>query len=343
MNSKQRVKTALSFEQPDRAPVSACYVPEVAEKLREVVGPDQLDLGAALGNDLVLIPLGFANGYYGSNEPEYVCEWGCTWRWVKNETGAYTEIVKRPLEDDIGALNSYQIPDPYDEARYDDARRLLDQYGRTHWMVGSIPTSIFEAAWGIRGLDTFLMDMIAEKDFANALMDKVMAFPLAAGKKLIEMGVDMLWTGDDVSTQNGMMISMDMWREYLKPRYALLFSEFKKLNPGIKIAYHSCGNCQAIMDEMYEIGLDVINPIQPACMDPAVIKKKFYRKMAMWGGMCVQYILPHGTPNEVKQEVGRLKSICGEGGGYILAPAHNIQSETPLQNILAFYEAALEK
>ncbi len=171
MNSKERVRIALSFEEPDRVPISAEYVPEIKKKLDQRVGDEEIN-------------------------------------------------------------------------------------------VGVIPCTIFEVSWGLRGLDKFMMDMVSNKDFAHALMDKVVEFPLAAGRKLIELGVDMLWTGDDVAMQTGMMISLSLWREYLKPRYAKLYREFKKLNPTIKIAYHSCGNCEAILDEMYEIGVDVMNPIQ---------------------------------------------------------------------------------
>jgi uroporphyrinogen decarboxylase len=187
-----------------------------------------------------------------------------------------------------------------------------------------------------------MMDMVSNRDFAHALMDKVMEFPLVIGKKLIELGVDMLWTGDDVGMQTGMMISLALWREYLKPRYAKLYSEFKKLNPTIKIAYHSCGNCEAILDEMYEIGLDVINPIQASAMNPGYIKKRYGKKLALWGTLDEQRVLPFGTSDEVKAEVERLIRNCAGAGGFILAPVHNIQSDTSIENILAFYEAAKE-
>ncbi len=341
MNSKERVRAALDFVEPDRVPFSAAFVPEIASKLREEVGYQEPDLGAALGNDVVCIPQGFANGYYLKDEDTYTCEWGCKWRRVENNTGEYTEVYERPLEDHPERLGSYKAPDPYDDSRYDAARELMARYGGDHWITGAIPTTIFECAWGLRGLDNLLTDMLINKEFAHALMDKVMEFPLIAGKKLISLGADMLLTGDDVAMQSGMMMSMDMWREYLKPRYAYLFGEFKKENPKIKLAYHSDGNCEAILDELCEIGLDVLNPIQPACMDPVRIKQKYGRRLALWGGLCIQFILPNGSPEEVRAEVRRLKTSVGKGGGYILAPAHNIQSDTSLKNIKAFYEEAL--
>lgn len=340
---KDRVRGALNFEEMDRPPVSAAYVPEVSRQLRQVVGGTERDLGVAMGNDMVLLPQGFANGYYLKDEPEYICEWGCKWRTVKNTTGEYTEIFERPLENDPSLLDSYRVPDASDNARYEQDRETMRLYGKTHWMVGSTPCSIFEAAWGIRGLENLLVDMVLEKDFAHALFDRVMQFPLIADKKYIEMGVDMLWLGDDIATQQGMMMSLETWREFFRPRYAAMFAEYKRLNPKIKLAYHSCGNCKAILDDMAEIGLDIINPIQPAAMDPLDIKKRYGKRLALFGGLCVQYVLPNGTPEDVRREVRRLKTQVGRGGGYILAPAHNIQSDTPLENVLAFYDEALNE
>jgi uroporphyrinogen decarboxylase len=342
MNAKERVRTALAFEEPDRPPVYAAFVPEIGRKLRLETGAKERDLGAAMGNDMVLLPQGFANGYYLKDQDEYTCDWGCKWRRVKNATGEYTEVFERPLEKDPALLDSYKIPDAEDDARYAQDLETMRQYGQTHWIVGSTPCSIFEASWGIRGLENLLMDMVAEHDFAHALFDKVMQFPLIAGKKHIAMGANMLWLGDDVATQQNLMMSLSTWREYFRPRYAQLFAEYKKMNPEIKLAYHSCGNCEAILDDMAEIGLDVINPIQPAAMDPVQIKKRYGKRLALFGGLCVQYILPGDTSEEVTKEVRRLKSEVGRGGGYILAPAHNIQSDTPLGNILAFYEEALK-
>jgi uroporphyrinogen decarboxylase len=164
-------------------------------------------------------------------------------------------------------------------------------------------------------------------------------FPLAAGKKLIEMGVDMLWTGDDIVMQTGMMISPDQWREFLKPRYAKLFSDFKKADPEIVLAYHSDGNCEQILDEMVEIGLDVINPIQPLSMDPARIKRRYGKKLSMWGAVDIQHLMPFGTPRQIESAIKGLIKDCAPGGGFIIAPSHNIQSETSIRNILSFYDS----
>ena len=159
---------------------------------------------------------------------------------------------------------------------------------------------------------------------------------------MIDCGVDMVWLGDDVATQLGMMISMPMWRKYFKERYAYMYGEFRKKNKDIVLAYHSCGNCQEIIDDMVEIGLNVLNPIQPLAMDPYMIKKRYGKKITMFGAIDVQRLMPFGTKEEIVQTVRDYKKYLGAGGGYILSPAHHIQSDTSLENIQAFYQAAQE-
>lgn len=339
MNSKDRVCSALSFEEPDRIPISARYVPEIGQSLRKIEGYDEFDLGVAMGNDIVFIPDGFSTGYYYSNEEYYTCDWGCRWENVRTATGVYSEIIGRPLEDEA-SFSKYIFPVSLKKDRFDYGKKIMSLYGRDFWTVGYIPNTVFECAWGLRGLEKLLVGMVVNKEFVHMLMDRILDYYIASGKKLVELGVDMIFTGDDVAMQNGMMMSLGMWREFLKPRYEKLYREMKRLDPGIKIAYHSDGNCEVILDELYEIGLDVINPVQPACMDPVEIKKRYGKKLSLWGGLCVQKIMPFGTTEDVRDEVKRLKKVCGKGGGYILSPAHNIQSDTCIENILAFYDEA---
>ncbi len=341
MNSRERVAVALNFEQPDRTPVFATFVPEVEEKLRNEMGITETDLGVALGNDMVKSCVGLENSFYGKPYPEYTDDWGIHWRYVHNEFGVFTEIVEHPLAGDVAKLSDYKIPDPSEESQYDDFRCLKEKYGRDKWLIGSSQISIFEAAWYLRGMDQLLMDMILQPDYAHALMDKVMQFPMAATVKYIELGADMVWFGDDISMQSGMMMSVDMWRKFFKERYAQMFSACKTANPNIKIAYHSCGNCQEILDDMIEIGLDVLNPLQPLAIDPFMVKKRYGKRLALFGGLCVQHTLPHGSVADIKKAVHKLVTICGNGGGYILAPAHHIQADTSVKNIMAFYNAAI--
>ncbi len=159
----------------------------------------------------------------------------------------------------------------------------------------------------------------------------------------MKMGVDVIWLGDDVGNQDRMMISNDLWRRFLKPRMAKLFKELKAINPGVLIAYHSCGFIEPIIPELIEMGLDVLDPIQPlaAGMDAESLKKQFGDRLAFHGGIDEQDLLPFGTAEDVRRETRRVIDVLDDGGGYIMCAAHAIQPDTPVENVMAMYETAL--
>lgn len=344
MTSRERTFMALSHEEPDRPPISATYTPEIAGTLREAFGQPEEDLGYVMGNDLIKTTVGMENSYYLSDTPTYTCPFGVEWRNVSNYTGAYTEIIGGALRDDPdGAkLRAYRIPDPDDPALYAHVREAVQRYGGEKFIIGSCQCSIFETAWYLHGLEDTMMDMAADEDYAGELFDKIMEFPLRAGLHMIEAGADMIWLGDDVATQQNMMMSVPMWRKYFKTRYARIFEQFRRTRKDIFIAYHSCGNCTDILDDMVEIGLDVLNPIQPLAMDPYGIKRRFGRKLTMFGAIDVQELMPNGTREQIIRTVRDYKKYLGAEGGYILSPAHHLQSDTSLENIMAFYDTARE-
>jgi uroporphyrinogen-III decarboxylase len=154
-------------------------------------------------------------------------------------------------------------------------------------------------------------------------------------QKLAQIGVDMIWLGDDIGIQNTMLMSPGMWRRYFKPRMAALIASLKIINPALKIAYHSDGVIYPIIPDLIEIGIDVLNPIQPASMDPIRLKREYGDRLCFWGSLDIQHTLPYGTPQDVRAEVlARLETI-GRGGGLIIGPTHNVQLDTPLENFWA--------
>ena len=347
MTSKQRVQMALRHETPDRVPICGDYVPEAAEALKKALNMDDYcDMLVALGNDMLVAGTGMAYSYYlePDEKGEYVCPWGCTWKYFSNSSGSYTEIIKHPLAGDTDGslLEQYRIPDPQEESQYANLQNMLDKYGDTHFICGSVTCSIFETSWYLSGLVDVIERMALDEDYTHALFKKMMQFPLQAGLKMIDMGVDMVWLGDDVGMQNCMMMSPDTWRKFLKPHLKEIISAYKKRNPNIKVAYHSCGNIMPIIPDLIEIGLDVLNPVQPMAMDPAELKEKFGHQLSFWGSICIQQTLPNGTVEDVRNEVKLRVETLGKGGGLILSPAHNVQADTPVENILAFYAAAKE-
>ena len=349
MKPRERVEMALNHQRPDRCPMQISFTPEFADRLRADMkikgkqihnphgGGNTYELERALGEDMLLTSVGWANSYYMDDKP-YTDEWGVGWcphpYQTPFGTGHYTEIVSHPLADET-AISRYTPPDPLRPELYTASARTLQDFKDHYWIVGVTVTTIFETAWALRGLEQMMMDMVEDPDLTNHLFDIPYQYHLTAAKKLVQMGVDMIWTGDDVGAQNQMLISPRMWRQYFKHRLANFISELKAINPEVKIAYHSDGDIRSIIPELIEIGLDVLNPIQPASMDPAEIKRQFGDKLAFWGTIDEQQTLPFGTPEEVANEVRQRLETVGYNGGLILAPTHHVQLDTPLENFWA--------
>lgn len=358
MRHRDRVIAALAHEASDRCPMQISFTPEFADRLRADLGARGLiarsgsgshnphgggndyELELALDEDLILSSVGWANSYY--NGPgDYTDEWGVTWRAQPYETpfgtGYYTEMVGRPLEEDA-AIASYRAPDPDRPELYVDTERVLRELGDEYYIVGVTVTTIWETAWALRGYEQLMMDLIAEPDVAEAILEIPFRYHLRAAERLTRMGVDMIWTGDDVGMQTGMLISPALWRRHLKPRMAELIARVKAINPAVKVAYHSDGTIWDILPDLIEIGLDVLNPVQPACMDPAELKRRYGKELCFWGSLDEQHTLPFGSPEDVRAEVlTRLRTI-GREGGLILGPTHHVQLDTPMDNFWAMVE-----
>jgi uroporphyrinogen decarboxylase len=217
---------------------------------------------------------------------------------------------------------------------------MIRQYGGEYGIVGGLACTLFELTWYLRGMPQVLMDLKADQDFYDVYLSRLMRWIEVAGRNFAELGVDIIWIGDDFGMQNRMVISPALFRKFFKPRYARLFEEWKSINPQVKIAFHSDGNILPIIPDLIEIGLDILNPVQPKSMDPALVKKVYGDKLTFWGTVDIQEVLPFGAPEDVRNEVKLRVRTVGPGGGLILAPAHNIPADVPTENILAFYEAA---
>lgn len=304
-------------------------------------GGNTYELERALDQDMLLTSVGWVNGYYQDgyqNVDSYQDEWGVAWKTIEYETrfgkGKYTEPFGPPLANDR-ALDRYVPPDPNRSELYAEAGRVIHTYKDEYWIVGVTPTTVFETAWALRGYEQLMMDMAADAGTANRVLDISFQYHKAVTEKLVQLGVDMIWLGDDVGGQSSMLMSPKMWRKYLKPRMVELIASLRSVNPQIKIAYHTDGVVFPIIPELIEIGIDILNPIQPMAMDPVRLKKEYGDRLCFWGSMDIQQTLPFGTPDDVRNEVViRLKTI-GKGGGLIIGPTHNLQLDTPLENFWA--------
>lgn len=355
MNSRERVLTALNHEEPDRVPKYLFYTPEVFKKISKILEIDSSKepylFDIELGNDLLMTYRGISNipgvlhSEVKANKDEiFYDNWGIGYRRVdygKGEgQGTYTEMVYHPL-DDMKHYDNYKFPDPLKDENYDDHKKLVKKYGKEYAIIAAAPATIFEAAWYLRGFNNFLMDLSLNQDFAIELMYKAADYHLAVAKEMIKIGADIIWFGDDMGMQEGMIISPEQYRKIVKPVYAYLIEEVKKIDKNIRIAYHTDGYVEPIIKDFIEIGIDILEAVQPACMDPGELKKKFGKDLSFWGGVDVQHIMPFGTAEEVVKEVKERIRTVAPGGGFIFCTAHCVQpSEKAVGNVFTYYWAA---
>ncbi|UCF99512.1 MAG: hypothetical protein JSV89_08220 [Spirochaetaceae bacterium] len=194
----------------------------------------------------------------------------------------------------------------------------------------------------LRGFEQIFIDMVENPDLARALFRKISEFYLEYGRRILAAAkgkIDILCTGDDFGSQNAPLISLSMWREFLKPG----FEEFVKLGKdhGSFVMHHTCGAIAPLIPDMIECNLDILQSLQPEAMDmdPRFIKKEFGDKLCFQGGISIQKILPQGSPEDVRRHVEAVIEIMSPGGGYIACTSHNIQADTPVNNLLALFEA----
>jgi uroporphyrinogen decarboxylase len=332
--------------------------PEFAARLRAELGrggasvhsadgrSDEVDLDLALGTDLLLAPSGWVNPHYADTrrrEPDgtWIDEWQVRWKEIPYDTrfgpGAYTEMVAHPLSDDA-ALDAYEPPDPLRPELFVEAEHLIRDFKSEYWIVGMTVCTIFEAAWALRGYEQLLTDFKLDASLADRILDIPFRHHLATASRLVDMGVDMIWTGDDVGAQHAMLMSPETWRRFLKPRLGAFIATLKQKNPALKVAYHTDGSIYQIIPDLIEIGVDVLNPIQPQSMDPVRLKREYGDRLCFWGTIDIQQTLPYGTPDEVRAEVRDRLHTVGAGGGLIIGPTHNVQLDTPMENFRTMVE-----
>ena len=361
MNSRERVLTALTRSGvPDRVPlqfdlcrkltnafakkhdIPAHYTTSYFEDVTYRISANELRL--AMGSDVVVVggslPGGYSHPVPGPGR--IINEFGM----LMEQGPLYMQTVEAPLANatSVKDVENHPFPDPYADGRFDDARFYTDKYKQDYVIIGDLELTMFEMSWHHVGLEKFLVDMATKEDYVFALLDKVMAFSLGIARRLAEVGVDVIWFGDDFGSQNNMMISPRMWRNIFKPRYAELWQEVKAINPDLIIAHHSDGAVSPILDDLADIGLDVFNPIQPNVSghDPQELKDKVGDRLAFWGAIDQQYLLPYGTAAEIEADVAKKIRILGKGGGYMCSPAHIVQSDVSMENLEVFI-AAVQK
>ncbi len=358
MRPRDRLLAALAPEEPDRPPFLASFTPEFALRLRADLGlPTNIrhdphcgrwngyEVELATGQDALCGCVGWVDNYYLADEP-YTDDWGIEWGIKEYETpfgrGAYTEMKRHPLATatpENGELERYRAPDPHRPELYDNLRRLKAEYGDEHYIIARLNCTIFETAWALRGFQRTLLDLRLDPEFTHALLDIPYRYHRAVGQQMAEIGVDMIWLGDDFGSQKNMLIAPETWREFFKERMAELIAHVRAVDPNLVFAFHSDGAYWQIVPDLIEIGVSVLNPIQPESMDPERLKREYGDRLSFFGAIDVQKTLPFGSPGDVRAEYAARAATLGTGGGWLCAPTHHVQQDTPLENWWALVEA----
>ena len=199
---------------------------------------------------------------------------------------------------------------------------------------------MYENAWQVRGYEAFLMDLLINRDWAELLLDRYADNNRHTAIAAAQAGYDCIAAGDDVANQQTLMFDVNLWRDVMKPRWAAVFAAARNIKPDIQIWYHSDGNISDILDDLVEIGVSILNPVQPECMEPAAIRKRFGKRLAFDGCIGTQTTFPFGTPETMQQTVRELAAeLDASRGGLMLSPTHILEPEVPIENILAFFKA----
>ncbi len=202
--------------------------------------------------------------------------------------------------------------------------------------------TIWETGWYLRGMENLMMDMLTDEPGAYFLFDRITELAVKRSAVYAGAGVDHIHLGDDIGMQSTPMMSLELYRKWLKPRLQRVIAAAKEINPDVLISYHSCGFVLPFIDDLLEVGIDILNPVQPECMDFAEIHRRFGDRLSFWGTLGTQTTLPKGTPEEVYDVVQRNLRIAGPQGGLLAAPTHLVEPEVPWENMEAYVAACRE-
>ncbi|HYK88912.1 MAG TPA: uroporphyrinogen decarboxylase family protein [Acidobacteriota bacterium] len=347
LSPRERVFLALSHHDTDRVPVDLTATPEAWERLKRHLGIyDEEGVLRYLGVDLRHL----RQAYVGPPLPRFgdgswTDVWGVRRRPVPHPGGGvYQEIIRHPLSQlqHANELAEYSWP----KSEWWDPEAVVQQiyvldagtpYALTLPEFGD-PGGIFEISWYMRGMEQFFVDLLRQPDIADGIMRRVTDFFMGTLERIMKMAgerIDLVWTSDDIAHQHGPLISMSAWRELIAPHHERLHRRVHEL--GARTMFHSCGAVRPFIASLLTIGVDVLDVLQTSAdgMDPREIKEAFGDRLCFHGGIDVQTTLPFGTEAEVRRVTRERMDVLGRNGGYILAPSHNVQSDTPPQNLVA--------
>ena len=327
MTQRDVIRTALAGERPPYVPWSMSFTLEAAEKLAAYYAPQNLDdvLDNHLGG------AGSGVGFFTDLGNDHMRDvFGVVWdRSVDKDIGVVVgQVLPEPT------LDGYEFPDPVAPLFFDGAEEALAAQA-DRYRVFSIGFSLYERAWTMRGMAELMMDFYDHPAFVHELLHAIADWNIEQVKKAVTLDIDAVHFGDDWGQQRGLQMGGRLWREFIYPPLKRMYAAVKEAGKAVSI--HSCGDVDELFDDLIAIGLDCFNPFQPEVMDVESLMQQYRGRLSFHGGMSTQRTLPYGTVDEVVAETKRLLAL-GAQGNYIFAPAHAVEGDVPVENMVAMIE-----
>jgi uroporphyrinogen decarboxylase len=351
MTPRERVLMALRREEPDKVPMHFVLCPSQIERFRKETG--YTCTAEYFGFDIRKIKVGetnFKNDFskYTAGFPQetLVDEWGIGL--LGSSSSKHFRRILHPLQKATrtSEIKDYPYPDIGADYRYSGLSKKVAEFHQQGFaVVGSVAPvggTVFWPAYKLRGMEELLMDFMTNPAMVETLLNEITDRTVIMASKLAEASVDILRLGDDLGTQSAPLIGPNIFRRYLKPRIRRVIESAKEVKPDLLVFFHSDGCIQEFIPDFIEIGIDILNPVQPECLDPARIKQEYGNQLAFWGTVGTQTTMPFGTPQHIRQIVKERIETVGRGGGFLIAPTHLIEPEVPWENIMTFVEAVHE-